>query len=167
LDLDSLTWLNQLGQTFQVNISPSSDPQDDLLIVHANPKDLSRIIFPPPQQQMTLYGHVRQTDHELEPLLEDTKAKTIAFGHLHIPSIRRWRDRTLVNISSLNLPGDGDARAKYAVLTWRENEGWSVEHHHVGYPVNDEILAFRHNRPPSWKAMADHLETDGLIPQKV
>lgn len=167
LSRESLAWLDVLRQTFQIRLTPSSDPKDDLLIVHANPHNLLDIIFPALDRQRELYGAVRQNDEELEPLLQTVLAETVAFGHLHIPGVRRWRDKTLINISSVSLPGDGDGRAKAAILTWRETTGWEVEFVHVAYPVQDEIEAFRRNRPPAWPDRVEQLKTLGYIPQVV
>lgn len=167
LSAESLAWLDDLRQSFHIRLTPSSNPDDDLLIVHANPRNLLDIIFPSVERQLELYGRIRQTDEELAPLLEEEPAPTIVFGHLHIPGVRHWRDKTLVNISSVSLPGDGDGRAKYAILAWRDDAGWRVEHVKLEYDVAPEINAFRHNRPPAWQDRVDQLKTLGYIPQVV
>ena len=164
---ESLVWLDVLRQTFQIRLTPTSDPDDDLLIVHANPLNLLDIIFPALDRQEELYGTVRQTDAELAHLLQDMSARTLAFGHLHIPGLRRWRDKTLINISSVSLPGDSDGRAKFAILTWDGETGWQVEFQRVAYPVDDEIEAFRHARPPGWQDKVRQLQTLGYVPQVV
>lgn len=164
---ESLVWLDVLRQTFQIRLTPSSDPDDDLLIVHANPQNLLDIIYPAVDRQRELYGTVRQNDQQLAPLLRGVVARTIAFGHLHIPGLRRWRDKTLINISAVSLPGDGDGRAKYALLTWDDEAGWDVTCHRVAYQVNEEIEAFRQRQPPGWQERVSQLETLGYIPQIV
>ena len=50
-------------------------------------------------------------------LIGDEEAGTIAFGHLHLPYVRMWRGKLLVNVSSAGLPKDGDPRAGYAIFT--------------------------------------------------
>jgi predicted phosphodiesterase len=164
---ESLAWLDDLRASFQVRITPSSDPGDDLLMVHANPFNLMDIIFPSIERQLALYGKIRQSDEQLAPLLESLSARVLAFGHLHVPGVRQWRDKTLVNVSSVNLPGDGDGQAKYAILTWRASSGWQVEHHRVPYAIESEIDAFRRQRPPGWQERVGQLETLGYIPQIV
>ncbi len=59
---------------------------------------------------------------------------TIAFGHLHLPYVRAWRGRLLVNVASAGLPKDGDPRACYAILTERDG-GWEVKHRRVPFDV--------------------------------
>lgn len=167
LSEESQAWLDDLRQAFQIRLTPSSDPKDDLLVVHANPYNLLDIIFPATDRQAELYGSVRQTDEQLAPMLQDVSARTIAFGHLHIPGVRIWRDKTLANISSVSMPGDGDGRAKYAILTWNSDSGWAVEHVRVAYPVEGEIDAFRRRRPPVWSDRVDQLMTLGYVPQVV
>jgi len=167
LSEESLVWLDDLRESFQIRLTPSSDPNDDLLIVHANPHNLMDIIFPSPERQMALYGAVRQTDEALAPMLEVVPAKTIAFGHLHVPNVRQWREKTLVNVSSVSLPGDGDGRAKYAVLSWNERTGWQVKHVRVPFEFRNEIEALRRAKPPGWSQHIDQLETLGYVPQVV
>jgi predicted phosphodiesterase len=167
LDSLSLDWLGALSDQFERRISPTGDPADDLLIVHANPLDLGRFIFPSEQRQIELYGRTRQPDEDLEPLLGNIVAHTIAFGHIHVPAIRRWRDLTLVNVSSVSMPGDSDPRGKYVIFTWLDGTGWSVRHVTVSYPIENEIQAFRQFKPPSWQASIEQLETLGYVPQIV
>ncbi|MDX1614906.1 MAG: metallophosphoesterase family protein [Candidatus Promineifilaceae bacterium] len=165
LDHESLAWLDENRTVPERRISPTVNPQDDLLVVHANPQDLNQIIFPPPAQQEELYGQVRQSDQELGLLLQGLVMGVLAFGHLHVPNLRRWQDLLLVNISSVSLPGDGDPRAKYAILTW--DGGWSAEHIFVDYDWSAEAEAFRHRQPPGWEDAVRKIEEQGLIPQVV
>jgi len=110
---------------FAKRISPTDDPAQDLLIVHANPKNVHDPIFP---------ANGRQPDEEVLPLLADVSAKTIAFGHIHHPNVRRIGDYTLANISSVSRPIDGDWRAKYGILTFQDGT-WQVEKRTVEYDV--------------------------------
>ncbi|MGB3716944.1 MAG: hypothetical protein WA996_21190, partial [Candidatus Promineifilaceae bacterium] len=140
---------------------------DDLLIVHANPRDLLQVIFPNEDHQRKLFGQIRQGDDELEPLLMGVRASMIAFGHLHIPGLRYWDDISLANISSVSFPGDGDPRAKYAIARWHESRRWEVEFFRVSYPMQDEIRAFKERKPPGWKRSIKALREHGLISQVV
>ncbi len=167
LDPESISWIDELRQSFRLVFSPTADPADDLLIVHANPVDLSQIIFPSLDRQLELYGRIRQKDEDIIPILDRVEAGTIAFGHLHIPNVRRWRGKLLVNISSVSLPGDGDARAKYTFLTWRDSGGWSFEHVFIPYGIEEEIEAFRQAQPPGWEDRLQKLQSLGYIPQVV
>ncbi|HMT22600.1 MAG TPA: metallophosphoesterase family protein, partial [Promineifilum sp.] len=113
---DDLGWLG--GLPFALRVSPTTRAADDLLIVHANPRNVNDIVFPSEADQITRWGTVRQPDAELEPLLGWVEAAVVAYGHLHIPGVRHWGALTLVNVSSVTMPGDEDGRAKYALLEW-------------------------------------------------
>jgi putative phosphoesterase len=167
LDDESLSWVERLRQSFSITLAPNADPADELLIVHANPIDLAQIIFPSEQRQLELYSRIRQSDADLEPLVSQVRASTIAFGHLHIPNVRAWHGKRLVNVSSVSLPGDGDPRAKYAILTWNKASGWQAEHVYVPYDYEGEIAAFSVAQPPGWQESMKLLETSGFIPQIV
>jgi hypothetical protein len=164
LSVSSRAWLRELP--FHLRFSPTVNPRDDLFVVHANPVDVNQIIFPPEDQQKDLYGKVRQSDEELARLLDDLITGVLAFGHLHVPSVRKSNDIVLVNVSSVSIPGDGDARAKYALFEWDGNR-WHVEHRRVDFDVDAEIAAFGSAQPPGWQEAAAAYESLGMIPQKV
>lgn len=159
--------INMLGDLpFQIRYSPTGNSDDDLLIVHANPRDVNKIIFPSEPDQLEYYGRIRQADAELEPLLAGLEAAVLAFGHLHIPGIRWWRTTRLVNVSSVSLPGDHDPRSKFVVFTWTSG-GWQIEHFRVSYDLEAEANAFRHNPIPGWDEAMRSMETQRYIPQRV
>jgi len=93
-----------------------------LLIVHANPKTADEHIWP------------GASDTFLERITSGVSERTIAFGHLHLPYVRVWRDRGFVDVASAGLPKDGDPRAGYALLTQRSG-GWEVKHRRVAFDV--------------------------------
>ena len=108
---------------FSLRFSPVLD--HDLLIVHANPHDLEQTIAP------------ALSDADLDSLLGDSAVldwEVLAFGHVHVPYERRWRDRLLVDVASVGLPMDGDERAAYGILEW-DGFAWRVEHRRVLYDV--------------------------------
>lgn len=93
-----------------------------LLAVHANPYNLDDPIYP------------QMEDSALAALLGDAQFEVLVFGHIHIPFVRLWRGRLLVNVASAGQPRDGDTRAAYSVLTWT-GDGWSVSQYRVEYDV--------------------------------
>lgn len=113
-------WLQWLGDLpFAIRIG---DDDNQLLIVHANPRTDDEHLWPDAD------------DDTLERLVGDERATAIAFGHLHLPYVRIWRGKMLVNVASAGLPKDGDARAGYAIFTER-NGGWEVKHRRVDFDV--------------------------------
>lgn len=161
-----LDWLRRLP--FGFRISPDGlSTAHDLLIVHANPRDVNGIIFPSIADQKARWGEVRQSDADLDGLMEETVAAAVAYGHLHIPGLRQWRETELVNISSVSMPGDGDGRAKYGLMVWRDGR-WEATHHQVAYDVSPEAAAFRANQPPGWEQAIAGIEAEGYYyPQRI
>ena len=149
LGTEGVNWLRRLP--FSHRISPTAVSSNDLLIVHANPVDVNQVIFPSADFQTEGLGEVKwkQSDEDLRPLLENTTAGIIAFGHLHVPNLREWKNTQLANISSVNLPADGDKHAKYGLLTWQKGEGWSVEKRRVAYNINQEREMLTFIKPPN------------------
>jgi predicted phosphodiesterase len=50
----------------------------------------------------------------------------LCVGHTHRPLVRTIDETLVVNVGSAGLPFDGDPRASYAQLQWRD-EGWQVK----------------------------------------
>ena len=98
------------------------EPDNELLVVHANPSSDDEHVWPDAD------------DATLERLIGEEKAAAIAFGHLHLPYVRMWRGKLLVNVESAGLPKDGDPRAGYAILT-QCSGGWQVKHRRVAFDV--------------------------------
>lgn len=152
-------WLE--GLPFRRRISPTANPHHDLLLVHANPQDVDQPIYAPTEQQKAMWGEVRQPDSALWSIMKDTLVAVLAFGHFHVPSVRRWNKMRLANISSVSLPLDGDRRAKYGLLTWRAsgpNRGeWQIEQRYIDYDVEQEIKILAERQPPDWQELQQRL----------
>jgi putative phosphoesterase len=115
------------------------DGGDGLFVCHANPLRDDEHVWPDADDAL------------LERLLSDVPQRTIAFGHLHLPYVRVWRDRTLVNVSSAGLPKDGDPRAHYAILTQRPG-GWEVQSRQVDFNVEKVARQLRKSGMPDVEA---------------
>jgi predicted phosphodiesterase len=162
LSEEQRAWLHALP--FHRRISPTVDPRDDLFIFHANPKDVEQHIYPPEDKQTAVYGEVKQPDDDpaLHYMLRDVVCRTLAFGHVHIPSVRRWQNLVLANISSVSLARDGDRRAKYGLFRWHQDGGWHIEHRYVEYDMEKELALLADIRPPDWESVSRQLETARL-----
>jgi putative phosphoesterase len=110
-----LSWLRELPFSLRIG-----DNRNQLLVVHANPKSDDEHLWPDAD------------DAALRRMIGNERATTIAFGHLHVPYVRMWRGKLLVNVASAGLPKDGDPRACYAILTERDG-GWQVKHRRVAF----------------------------------
>lgn len=112
-----LGWIKELPFALRIG-----DDANQLLIVHANPRNDDEHIWPD------------AAESDLQRIVGEERASAIAFGHLHIPYVRFWRGKLLVNVSSAGLPKDGDPRACYAIFTERDG-GWEVKHRRVRFDV--------------------------------
>ncbi len=110
-----LSWLKELPFALRIG-----EDDNQLLIVHANPKSDDEHIWPDADEAL------------LQRLIGEERATAIAFGHLHLPYVRLWRGTLLANVASAGLPKDGDPRAGYAIFTER-GSGWEVKHRRVPF----------------------------------
>jgi len=114
-------WTQRLGELpTQLRFGPD---ENALVVTHANPKNDDEHVWPD------------AADDQLERLFGDVAARAFAFGHLHLPYVRMWRDKLLTCVASAGLPKDGDPRAHYAILTLRAG-GWEVKSRRVAFDVD-------------------------------
>ena len=119
-------------------------PGHELLAVHANPANVDDPIRP------------ELSEDELAALLGPAEFQMLAFGHVHIPSVRLWRGRLLVNVASVGLSMDGDPRAAYSVLTWAGG-GWQMAQYRVEYNVQRVARDMRRGGLPRGGHFAERL----------
>lgn len=134
---DRIDWLRELP--FELRFSPTKNPQDSLLVVHANPKDVYTHVFPPEETQIKLFGETEQPDNDpdLLNLFEGAQAAVIAYGHFHYTSERFLKGIRLVNVSPCSYSGfTSDRRARYTEFTW--DGEWQVERKYVKYDYHHE-----------------------------
>jgi hypothetical protein len=59
----------------------------------------------------------------------------------------------------VSLPQDGDVRAKYGLFTWKDRDGWAIEHRYVSYDIDAEVVLLNRLKPPKWQALSQRLQT--------
>jgi predicted phosphodiesterase len=118
LSADDMAFLRDLPFEQRLEAAPGHE----LLVVHANPRDLEGPIKP------------ASADALIRPLLAGVTAEVVAFGHYHVPFMRQLDQWTLVDVASAGFPRDGDQRSVYATLTW-ERGAWQIEHHRVPFDI--------------------------------
>lgn len=117
--------------------------ESGVALIHASPYDLWRAPGPD------------ATADELAALYSPLVVRTIIYGHIHRPFIRRASDRlTVINSGSVGLPYDGDPRASYVILDHNLPTIRRVE-----YDVEREIQALRDHRRPHADWIAQMLRT--------
>lgn len=149
-DAPGIAWTReQIGASWMAWLAalpPSlafGDDADGLLVCHANPRSDDEHVWPDADEAT------------LERLFDGVVQRTTAFGHLHLPFVRAWRDRVLINVASAGLPKDGDPRAHYAILTQRPG-GWEVQSRRVGFDVEKVARQLRRSGMPE---LRDRLRT--------
>lgn len=153
-DAQSASWsANQLGDSrlsllgqlpFDIRITPpdSSPYEHDLLVVHANPIDMDQHLAPD------------LPEPELENLVGTARADVIAFGHLHIAYVRQIGGLTLMDVSAVGNPKDGDLRSKWGLASWSEDDRrWRVELQYADYPLDETIEQIRTSGSPNQDKM--------------
>lgn len=122
---EGVAYLAELPFSRRITPPGGTSPDDDLLVVHANPHNLDDKL------------DETMSDRELGEVLGDTRAAVVAFGHHHVTFTRRVGDLLLVDVSAVGNPKDGDLRCKYGILTWDEEaRAWSVELRKLDYPLD-------------------------------
>lgn len=125
---------------FDHRITPpgADSPWQDLLVVHANPYDFNRAILPDADQS------------ELDEIIGKTRAAVLAFGHLHTAYIRELQRMTLLDVSAVGNPKDGDLRSKWGLASWEPDSlSWNVELHYVDYPLEETVHQMRESGMPN------------------
>ncbi len=112
---ERLAWMAQL---------PMAIRRPGFALVHARPGDCWRA------------PAAEASDAELEAIYGALGEPVVAYGHTHVPSIRRLSGalRAVVNTGSVGLPYDGDARASYLLL---DGDGATIRR--VEYDMEKEL----------------------------
>lgn len=144
---EGLDYLRSLP--FEIRIHHAHAPNDatrDLLIVHANPTDVDRHLSP------------NASEREVVEIIGDEPANTIVFGHLHFSYVRQIGDRTLIDVSAVGNPRDGDLRPRYVVFDDEQDTGaWSHEYRYVDYPLQQTREQMEASGMPHWKKAYERL----------
>ncbi len=130
---DGIGYLAQLPFAHRITPPDGVSPDDDLLVVHANPYNLVDRLDP------------SWSDADLKDVLGDTRAKAVAFGHIHIAYVREVDEMLLVDVSAVGNPKDGDLRCAYGIIEWDPDaRRWWAAIHRIDYPLEEtasQILA--------------------------
>jgi predicted phosphodiesterase len=144
---EGVAYLEKLPHSYRVSPPSGRGPEDDLLVVHANPRNLYDRIDPD------------LSDDDLQEVIGGVQAAVIAFGHFHVTYIRSVGGRMLIDVSAVGNPKDGDLRCKYGVLTWDDAlRQWSGAIVKLPYPLSETKKAMRESGMPNWEKAFKKLE---------
>lgn len=137
LDSTDIDYLQNLPQTLQLDLNGT-----DILAFHATPNSLFDIIRPDTD------------DVQLEKrLMAGNMADFYIYGHIHLPYIRFLKGKTVLNIGSVGLPFDGQAKASYGIVE-AEDGNVHVSIERVNYDIEKTVQQYLENDYPN-KAMMD------------
>jgi predicted phosphodiesterase len=130
---DRLDWLRSL---------PSRQTQEFVALVHARPETAWNSPMP------------SASDDELESIYSPLNRPFAAYGHIHLPYIRKTSKLTVANAGSVGMPFDGDRRASYLLV-----DGVHATLRRVEYDVDSEIHNLRSCGIPHAEWIANILST--------
>jgi predicted phosphodiesterase len=122
-----------------------------VLLVYGSPRKINEYLFE--DRPLSSFQRLARTSN----------ADVIAFGHTHVPYVKRVEGVLFVNVGSVGKPKDGDPRACYAVLELTGEP--SAAFRRVGYDVAATAGATRRSDLPD--KFARDLELGGATPPAV
>lgn len=121
------------------------DNAHNLLVVHANPRNLDDPIAP------------NTSEEQVRALIAQADADLIAHGHVHINTQRTVDNVRLVDVASAGFPRDGDTRAAWDIVEY-VNGGWQVTPRRVEYDLDAAIKDFRASGMPEPEKQIESLK---------
>lgn len=116
LSQESLRFLAGLPNDWR-DTGPSGET---LVFVHATPSSTHPVVLPDADERV------------VTAMLDEARAGTLVYGHIHHAYIREVGDRTIACCGAVGVPFDGDERPCYLIAA-DDGDGWSLEHHRVAY----------------------------------
>ena len=148
---DGLSYLKSLPFDHRITPPGGQSPEDDLLIVHATPTDVTGVLV----LQSDPFKPVTP-EEEAKTLLGDAKANLILAGHLHYASYGVPCSQRYSIIDSVGFPYDGDHRVGYARVIW-DGQAWHVENHRLSYDYHKVVEDVRGCGAPFGESSAQRI----------
>jgi len=114
-------------------------------VVHGSPRSSTEHLFPDRDPvALQVFREAGLLPWGTEPArlslaLAGVEEPVLVCGHSHIPWKQEQDGRLVINAGSVGASNNGDWRAQYAVLDWREGR-WQAEHRFIAYDL-DRIRA--------------------------
>ena len=138
-------YLNTLPAHIRLEVG-STDNTESMLFVHGSPRRINE------------YLYEDRPEKSLLRMMNSVNANIMAFGHTHKPYHKIIADgisfRYAVNIGSVGKPKDGDPRACYVILEWKElnfadKDTIRIEFQRVSYDVQKSAAAIEKSSLPN------------------
>lgn len=111
----------------------SLDGAAPIRVVHGSPRYSSEGLFPDRDPAaMAVFERAGffwsgKKPVELDWVLAQIDEPVLVCGHTHIPWTQERDGRLVINPGAVGAPLDGDVRARYALLTWRDGRWWAEQ----------------------------------------
>ena len=131
-------FLAALPREHRITPQGGCSPDDDLLVVHASPRDIGKALI---VEKHPLYPYQLTPLTVARRLIGGARANLIVGGHVHYSQSGLVGRQRFASISPVSCANDGDPRAGYAIATW-DGRQWKLENRRVEYDVEavaDEI----------------------------
>ncbi|MBT2282962.1 metallophosphoesterase family protein [Paenibacillus polymyxa] len=131
-------WLKRLPMN--INITPT--PGSTLTICHASPLDC------------WIGGSLNIDDGQMDELYGSWNSKWIAFGHAHGSFVTTYKDKVLVNVSSVSQLRDSSSYATYCIFSYQNNR-WSINIKKAEFDLYESFKNIREANIPEeilWRA---------------
>jgi predicted phosphodiesterase len=144
--LDFIARLPEQRVVYGDGAAPGGAPP--IRIVHGSPRGPAERLFP--DGDSVALGRFREAGllppegdpPRLGRTLDQIDEPVLVCGHTHIAWAQRDGRRLALNPGAVSLSFSGDARARYALLTWEDGR-WRVEHRAVPYDLDRLREGFR------------------------
>jgi putative phosphoesterase len=134
----------------QLQALPMEIREGDAVVLHAAPGDLWKSPMDPSDEAA------------LERVYRPLAARTVVYGHIHRPFIRKLSGFTVCNSGSIGMPYDGDPRASYLLLTNGLSEIRRVE-----YDIEREVKSLLASDYPHKEWFAEVRRLGAYVPPRL
>lgn len=153
LGSNGLSYLKSLPFEHRITPPGGASPEDDLLIVHATPADVTGVLVLEPDP----FGLLTVTqEEEAGELLGSVKANLIVAGHLHYASSGVPCGQRYSIVDSVGFPFDGDRRIGYATVSW-DGQDWNVANYRLDYDYRSVVEDLRGCSAPFGESSAQRI----------
>ena len=110
-----------------------------LYFTHASPENIDEYLY-------------ENDDELLEERLLSVNADMLFIGHTHLPYIKNFGNKQIVNTGSVGRSKESDRKACYAIITLNPNSEISVEIVKLDYPIHETASAIYESDIPDFYA---------------
>lgn len=121
----SVEWIRALPIAIRLE-GPAEAP---VTIAHGSTRSNAEGFFPSTSEEKAI------------EMIGNYPPRILCCGHTHFPLLRKVNSTLVFNVGSVGFPFDGDQRAAYGLLTWRDGN-WSTELRRVNYSVAAMLAQF-------------------------